>query len=98
MTELFKVLNLSTGHVKQLDIQLFESDHGGLIAHSNEYGAWLYVDYDPDTFAEKVEDLNNSDYSNAVINCMIHARVNDCRYIQFDCDGDINPSLHVFDW
>jgi len=99
MTEIFKVLSLSTGHVPEDDLQwLISGLVEEVIAYPYEYGVWIYVPSDTETFKETIDSINHSNFSQALINCMKHAYSNDCRYIQLDRDGDVNSDLESFDW
>lgn len=105
-SETFTVCVLSTAHVteevaKGLDEVVKARASGGPVEFDAEdwrywviaerwsdYGWWVWADIE-----DGVSELPASLYD-----CLCFARENNCRWIQFDCDGPIEEGLTRYEW
>ncbi len=90
--ETFKTLVLSTGHVSKATAQRFEAGHNkpetidGYMTDWSSYG-WVFYCHD-----------NDETTPPELLQAAAFARARDCRYILFDCDGDLIDELPQFEW
>ena len=101
---IYKYMDLSTAHYTSEDqewLQRYTSNNVTLpmrvIPH--EYGYWINVSEDLiDKFEEHIAKLEAVNFSTAFIRVYQYAHENNCRWINFDRDADIDPILETFEW
>lgn len=87
---IFKVLDISTGHMTEDDNTKLAEGLGRLpVSELNEYGYLVYI-------GELEENWDHM--SDAFKNVLLTARAHGCEYVRFDADGRAYDELPVFDW
>jgi hypothetical protein len=91
---IFKVLDISTGHMTQDDNQVLELNRdtdGPMPAYElKEYGWLVYVG--------ELEDNWKEDMSPAFVEVLKKAQELGCDYVRFDRDGRVYDELPTFEW
>jgi len=100
MSEIHKVIVLSTAHITESDMALLEyaGEGGGspVLCALDPYGGWGFAPDDE----EQLEEVREHGFSNSMVKVLRFARRKDCRYVKFDEDGDIetDTELSIHDW
>ena len=87
-----KTLVISTGHISKNDMRLLDNTKeypSTIIQHPGGYGTIIHISSDiiiPNDFSSEFKEIIN-----------IALKLN-CRWINFDCDGDIYKELPMFNW
>jgi hypothetical protein len=87
-----KLLDLSTNHLPEPIMQDPDS-FDGVIAHTFDHGAFLWVPNDVDA--------HNNDYENfpeEVAAVQRYARSHGCDYVLLDADAGRDPALPTWEW
>ena len=87
MTEIAKMLVLSTAHLSEDDCNIWLHERSGAY-QKGDYGWFVHV---PDPQLKGV-------YEASLYECMRHAWANCCDWIMFDRDGPIIEGLPTYDW
>lgn len=97
--EFEKVLVLSTGHMLKSDSELLDKeDRPSLVAYPYDYGHYIWVGIDDDSFENNFEGAIADGFSEAFLNLLRLAHRMNCPYLKLDCDGPIMDDLPKFDW
>lgn len=92
--EISKMLTLSTTHMSLKTAQSMEKgeDFGLVIYEKLDYGWFILVD-------PEVLDADESGVIPADLYHLLHvAKNHDCRWLDLDCDGNVEPDLPAYDW
>ena len=96
---LVKSLDISTGHLTQLETNLLDEAVKGesenpVVAYKYEYGYFVYVP------TENLDYLALAEYGYSMqfINILKRAKELGCKYVQFDGDGIQYDDLETFSW
>jgi len=110
MRDDFKVLVVSTAHLRKTDIELLLKQHCEITdthpasanianIHLNPatdfYGFWVYSAYVEDTNVEEFEKSGFSKEMHAILEC---AFKEDYKYVRFDEDAQYDENWPVFQW
>ena len=111
MREDFKVLVVSTAHIKRSDVDLMLAQNGTIdapftgmqsklnLVHlnpaSDAYGFWVYAGYAEDS---NVDLFVESGYSKEMFTILECAHKDGYRYVRFDTDAQYDENWEVFDW
>lgn len=92
MTEIAKMLVLSTAHLTQhvATAWLMQCGAGFSVYDKPDHGWFVYVPTKPSAC--------EGDYPRCLTDCWALARQEGCLWIMFDCDGDIVDNLPTYDW
>ena len=101
---ILRLLDLSTGHLKQSDAQLLsrnalliEDAPTRIISH--DYGWFVnIVEESIDELNERMNDFTKLSYSDEFIVIYKHAVMHNCSWINFDQDGELLDNLAQFNW
>jgi hypothetical protein len=108
---IFKVLDVSTGHMTKNDSELLDSDLSPLTAYpygpndgTGPYGHLVHLT-ELDTHVPPSQQIDEDlapalkyGYSQELCNILREAKSLDCQYVRFDRDGEEYPELPTFDW
>jgi len=90
-----KILNASTGHITEEDVQLLEKESHFSVGNF-EYGFFLFTQTAKHNPAFDVS--YSYEYSKAFQELVALAERLGCRYICLDRDAEYIPGLPTFDW
>jgi hypothetical protein len=100
MSEIDRVISLSTGHVTQEDMERID-DHcttpaAPLVCAADPYGGWLYAP-DSEIYIKNIED---DGYSDSMVKVIRYARKKGCKYVRLDRDVPLEETedLNVHEW
>lgn len=88
--EIRKMLVLSTAHVPP---QFREGSVPGVVLYGQEYGFLMWVPDEPIESSEGGAVPTQDDF----LNIQTYARLLDCDYVMFDCDGPEQADLPTFE-
>lgn len=89
---IFKVLDISTGHITEDDAKRLEANEDRITAYSlHEYGWLVYI-------GEIIENWPKKYWSPAFRKVLRVAKELGCEYVRFDRDGTEYDGLPKFDW
>jgi hypothetical protein len=90
-----KVVALSTAHLPKTDTEILASGSNGRVLIYPE--GWLFrVGWDED--GTDVIDLAQQGFSEAFCELVLLAHREQCKWLHFDCDTDVVPTLPTFFW
>jgi hypothetical protein len=111
MREEFKVLVVSTAHLKRSDINLMLKQHGTIdhpfqglgrnLAHvhlnpaTDAYGFWVFTGYVEDGTADYFVESGYSSEFYTILECAFKEGY---RYVRFDEDAQYDENWEVFEW
>jgi hypothetical protein len=109
-----KVFEASSSHITGADDKLLKrNDLASLAVYSIKgggitYGFLIYTGLDDDSTLSETEaqigredfykSIRTEGYSDAMINLIMMAKRNGCKFLQLDCDGTEYDDLPTFDW
>jgi hypothetical protein len=100
MSEIDKVISLSTGHVTQEDMDLIDehctTPRAPLLCAADPYGGWLYA---PDN-EEYIANIMDDGYSASLVKVLRYARKHGCKYVRLDRDVPLEETeeIDVHEW
>lgn len=91
--EISKMLTISTAHITKetadlLNVEMKEDNMWLCVYNKENYGWFIHV---PDD----LEDLNVPD---ELMKCLLFAKDIGCDWLCLDCDGEVLPYLHQYNW
>jgi len=92
----FKVLDISTGHMEQRDAELLDKWHssGSLLIPPT----YVLAEYGYLVYCRGPREAETNELSQAVQTILAWARSLGCDYVRFDRDGRQYDGLPIFDW
>ena len=102
MSEICKMITLSTAHVSEDSIRLLERDtrsggypKAGLVSYQkSDYGFFIYVPSDEEEWKETEQEIAREDLKAVAA----YARNAGCEWLVLDCDGPKEDTLPLYEW
>lgn len=97
---IFKNFEASTGHILKTDTMLLNKEHDSenpLVVYKYEYGWFVYVGGGRLGKTEQ-DRIHAYGYSKALLDLILLAGKNDCKFLALDADGFVYSDLPTFDW
>ena len=100
MSEISKMLTLSTAHITVQAINELEEDadaksaFGPVVYKKAGYGFFIYVPKDMELWEETKKEIRSKD----ILDVMEYARAAGCEWLMIDRDGPVEDDLTVYEW